>query len=63
MYFGTRSGKLYGSANDGNRWSLIVDGLPPVTCVKAALVDGGSAKPKRRAPAKRTVKAAKRGRR
>ena len=38
IYFGTRSGKLYASRNDGNSWQLIRDGLPPVVCVKAALV-------------------------
>jgi photosystem II stability/assembly factor-like uncharacterized protein len=39
IYFGTRSGKLYGSANAGGSWSLIAGGLPPITCVKAAVVD------------------------
>jgi photosystem II stability/assembly factor-like uncharacterized protein len=38
IYFGTRSGKLYGSANAGGSWSLIAGGLPPITCVKAAVV-------------------------
>jgi hypothetical protein len=38
IYFGTRSGKVYGSANDGDSWMLIREGLPPVTCVKAAVV-------------------------
>jgi hypothetical protein len=42
IYFGTRTGKLYGSANEGGSWQLIVEGLPPVTCVKAAMVDGGN---------------------
>jgi len=37
IYFGTRSGKLYGSANEGKSWELIVDGLPPIVCVKAAI--------------------------
>ncbi len=40
IYFGTRSGKIYGSANNGNSWKLILDDLPPVTCVKAAVVGG-----------------------
>ena len=40
IYFGTRSGKLYGSHNEGNSWQLILDNLPPITCVKAAVVDG-----------------------
>jgi hypothetical protein len=51
IYFGTRSGKLYGSRNQGNFWQLIRDGLPPVVCVKAAEVDGhpGGTKAIRRA--------------
>jgi photosystem II stability/assembly factor-like uncharacterized protein len=35
VYFGTRSGKLYGSADAGDSWRLIADNLPPVLCVKA----------------------------
>ncbi len=38
VYFGTRSGKLFGSADEGKRWSMIADGLPPVVSVKAARV-------------------------
>jgi photosystem II stability/assembly factor-like uncharacterized protein len=38
VYFGTRSGKVFGSADDGDTWSAIADGLPPVTSVKAAVV-------------------------
>ncbi len=60
IYFGTRSGKIYGSSNDGNSWKLILDELPPVTCVKAAIVGGesqsGKVSAKRRYAAKRTAK-------
>lgn len=38
VYFGTRSGKLYASRDDGDSWSLVRDGLPPVVCVKAAVL-------------------------
>ncbi|HEY3217235.1 MAG TPA: exo-alpha-sialidase [Candidatus Eisenbacteria bacterium] len=38
VYFGTRSGKLYGSRDGGASWSLITDGLPPIACVKATVV-------------------------
>ena len=38
VYFGTRSGKLFGSADEGQSWSRIVDGFPPVVSVKAARV-------------------------
>jgi photosystem II stability/assembly factor-like uncharacterized protein len=37
VYFGTRSGKVFGSSDAGEAWSLIADGLPAVTCVKAAV--------------------------
>jgi photosystem II stability/assembly factor-like uncharacterized protein len=38
VYFGTRSGKLFGSADEGETWSALADGLPPVISVKAAVV-------------------------
>jgi hypothetical protein len=38
IYFGTRNGKLYGSADDGGSWREIADALPPIVCVKAAVV-------------------------
>jgi photosystem II stability/assembly factor-like uncharacterized protein len=37
VYFGTRSGKVFGSPDDGDTWETIADGLPPVVCVKAAV--------------------------
>jgi photosystem II stability/assembly factor-like uncharacterized protein len=38
IYFGTRSGKLYGSSDEGASWSEIADGLPPVVCVKTGML-------------------------
>ena len=38
IYFGTRGGKLFGSADEGESWSEITDALPPIVCVKAAVV-------------------------
>jgi hypothetical protein len=38
VYFGTRSGKLFGSADEGASWTTIAAGLPPVISVKTALV-------------------------
>jgi photosystem II stability/assembly factor-like uncharacterized protein len=38
VYFGTRSGKVYGSANGGSSWTLVADGMPPVLCVRAVVV-------------------------
>jgi photosystem II stability/assembly factor-like uncharacterized protein len=37
VYFGTRSGKVFASADEGKKWTTVIDGLPPVVCVKAAL--------------------------
>jgi len=45
VYFGTRSGKLFGSSDQGKSWSELLDGLPPVVSVKTARV---SLKPKRK---------------
>jgi photosystem II stability/assembly factor-like uncharacterized protein len=38
VYFGTESGKVYGSADDGDSWRLLQEGLPPVLCVKAVVI-------------------------
>jgi len=38
IYFGTRSGKVYGSRDEGKSWKKIVEGLPQILCVKAAVV-------------------------
>jgi serine/threonine protein kinase len=51
IYFGTRSGTLYGSRDGGNHWERILEGLPPVICVKAAF--WGSSIPRRRSPGRR----------
>jgi photosystem II stability/assembly factor-like uncharacterized protein len=37
VYFGTRGGKLFGSADEGDTWSTIADGLPPIIAVKTAV--------------------------
>ena len=34
VYFGTRSGKVFGSNSEGKKWALLHDGLPPVVCVR-----------------------------
>jgi hypothetical protein len=41
VYFGTRSGKVFGSTTGGDRWRVIAEGLPPVLCVRAAVVGSG----------------------
>jgi photosystem II stability/assembly factor-like uncharacterized protein len=39
IYFGTRSGEVWGSADDGQTWNQLVTHLPDVLCVRAAVVD------------------------
>ena len=39
LYFGTRSGKLFGSKDEGRTWQKIMDGLPPIACIRSAIVD------------------------
>ena len=36
LYFGTRSGEVWGSVDDGDTWRLLADHLPPVLSVRAA---------------------------
>jgi hypothetical protein len=38
VYFGTRGGKLFGSADEGESWRELADALPPICCVKTAVV-------------------------
>ena len=38
VYFGTRNGKVFGSPDEGESWTEIFDGLPPVIAVKTAIV-------------------------
>ena len=38
VYFGTSTGQVYGSADEGRTWSLVADNLPPVWSVEATVV-------------------------
>jgi len=38
IYFGTRSGQLFGSRDEGRSWQKILDGLPSVVCIRTAFV-------------------------
>ena len=45
IYFGTRSGQLFSSLDEGRTWQKILEGLPSVVCVRSAIVgeaSGGS---------------------
>jgi hypothetical protein len=71
IHFGTRSGQLWGSRDGGASWTLTAGGLPPIVCVKAAVVGeprraragaAGKAKVRRaRSAPKRPAAAAKHG--
>ena len=39
VYFGTSTGQLYGSRDEGTSWQLIADHLPPIWGVQAIEVD------------------------
>ena len=38
VYFGTRSGEVYASRDEGDSWSSVAAHLPDVLCVRAAEV-------------------------
>ncbi|HYL64531.1 MAG TPA: protein kinase [Candidatus Methylomirabilis sp.] len=38
VFFGTRNGEIYGSADEGKSWRKIVTGLPSVVCVKCVVL-------------------------
>ena len=42
VYFGTRGGQVFGSADEGNTFSLVAGNLPDVLCVRAGVVPAGS---------------------
>jgi photosystem II stability/assembly factor-like uncharacterized protein len=49
LYFGTRSGQLFGSSDEGRSWEKIHGGLPAVVCVRSAVVEDAPGSPARRA--------------
>jgi len=71
IYFGTRSGKLFGSRDEGKDWKKILEGLPQIVCVKAVVIEMdeapaakpyGKAKPttKRKTSLRKSVRRGKR---
>ena len=38
IYFGTRNGQVFASADEGESWSQVATHLPGVLCVRAAVV-------------------------
>ncbi len=45
IYFGTRSGQLFGSRDEGKTWQKILEGLPSVVCVRSAITEEAFAGP------------------
>jgi photosystem II stability/assembly factor-like uncharacterized protein len=41
IYFGTRSGQLFASRDEGKTWHKIIEGFPAVVCVRSAVVEDG----------------------
>ena len=39
VYFGTSTGQLYGSDDEGRSWRLIADQLPSIWSVEAMVLD------------------------
>lgn len=39
IYFGTRSGQLFGSNDEGKTWDRILGGLPSILCVRCGVVE------------------------
>src|SRR5205823_6557002 len=49
VYFGTRSGRVYASSDEGASWRTVAENLPPVVCVKAAVIGAPKGKTKKAA--------------
>ena len=45
FYFGTRSGQLFGSQDEGKTWIKIHDSLPSIACVRSAVINDGYVMP------------------
>jgi hypothetical protein len=39
VFFGTSTGEVFGSIDEGRTWSLLVDHLPPIWSVDTAVLD------------------------
>ncbi len=50
IYFGTRSGQIFSSTDEGRTWQRILEGLPSVVCLRSAIVEGASGGVSSRSP-------------
>lgn len=62
LYFGTRSGQLFSSRDEGKTWQKIHESLPSIVCIRTAIIDDGSIMPvrapKQPTPSSRATKSA-----
>jgi hypothetical protein len=42
IYFGTRSGQLFASNDEGKNWERILGGLPSILCVRCGVLEDGA---------------------
>lgn len=42
LYFGTRSGQIFGSRDEGKTWHKILEGLPAILCLRSARIKDGN---------------------
>jgi len=54
IYFGTRSGQLFGSRDEGRSWERIAEGFPAILCVRCAVAEDPSS-PRMPTRSKRTT--------
>ena len=45
LYFGTRSGQLFSSLDEGRSWAKVVEGFPSIVCIRSAVVGETSRQP------------------
>ncbi len=50
IYFGTRSGQIFGSRDEGRNWQKVLDGLPSIVCIRSAVFEQTSGDSPARAP-------------
>lgn len=56
LYFGTRSGQLFSSLDEGRSWEKVVEGFPSIVCVRSAIVGETSGQPLQTRPIAPTAK-------
>jgi len=50
IYFGTRSGQIFGSRDEGRNWQKVLDGRRSIICIRSAVFEQTSGDSPARAP-------------